>query len=150
MFLFFITLPTSSQSVWLGYVYGIWCHFQQYFSYIMTVSFIGGENRIIQRKPPICCKSLTNFVTTLEISLSVQPWKTSSCFKRCITLKKRRKIHVINSITTRPFRISKINHPLPKNDGNTLWANTCTWITALFIYSWITFNLQNARIVIIH
>jgi hypothetical protein len=22
--------------------YGVWCHFQQYFSYIMAVSFIGG------------------------------------------------------------------------------------------------------------
>jgi hypothetical protein len=30
-------------------------YFQQYFSYIVTVSFIGGGNRII---PPICRKSL--------------------------------------------------------------------------------------------
>jgi hypothetical protein len=30
--------------------------FQQYFSYIMAVSFIGG-------KPPTCRKSLTNFIT---------------------------------------------------------------------------------------
>jgi hypothetical protein len=26
-------------------------HFQQYFSYIVAVSFIGGGNRTIQRKP---------------------------------------------------------------------------------------------------
>jgi hypothetical protein len=26
-------------------------HFQQYFSYIVTVSFIGGGNRSTQRKP---------------------------------------------------------------------------------------------------
>jgi hypothetical protein len=28
-----------------GLVYGVLCHFQQYFSYIVVVSFIGGENR---------------------------------------------------------------------------------------------------------
>jgi hypothetical protein len=35
-------------------------HFQQHFSYIMAVSFIGGG---IRRKPPACRKSLTNFIT---------------------------------------------------------------------------------------
>jgi hypothetical protein len=35
-------------------------HFQQYFSYIVGVSFIWGGNR---RKPPTCRKSLTIFVT---------------------------------------------------------------------------------------
>jgi len=28
-----------------------------------TFSFIGGGNRNTQRKPPICSKSLTNFIT---------------------------------------------------------------------------------------
>jgi hypothetical protein len=28
-----------------GLVYGVSCHFQQYFSYIVVVSFSGGENR---------------------------------------------------------------------------------------------------------
>ena len=37
--------------------------FQQYFSYIMEVSFIGGENRRTRRKPLTCRKSLTNFIT---------------------------------------------------------------------------------------
>ena len=36
---------------------------QQYFSYIEAVSFIGGGNRSIMRKPPTCRKSLTNFIT---------------------------------------------------------------------------------------
>ena len=40
-------------------VYSVECHFQQYFSYIVAVSFIGGGNRIIQSKPPTCRKSLT-------------------------------------------------------------------------------------------
>jgi hypothetical protein len=37
--------------------------FQQYFSYIVTVSFIGGGNESIRRKPSSCRKSLTNFIT---------------------------------------------------------------------------------------
>jgi hypothetical protein len=34
------------KETWLGF--GLWCflgHFQQYFGYIVAVSFIGGENR---------------------------------------------------------------------------------------------------------
>jgi hypothetical protein len=34
--------------------YGVLCHFQQYFSYIVVVSFIGGENQSTQRKPQTC------------------------------------------------------------------------------------------------
>jgi len=42
----------------IGLVYGVYRHFQQYFSYIVTVSFIGGRNRSTWRIPPTCCKSL--------------------------------------------------------------------------------------------
>jgi hypothetical protein len=31
-------------------VYGAWRHFQQYFSYIMAVSFIGRENHLLVEK----------------------------------------------------------------------------------------------------
>jgi len=41
--------------------YGVYRHFQQYFSYIVAVSFIGGGNQSTRRKPPTCRKSLTNF-----------------------------------------------------------------------------------------
>jgi len=41
--------------------YGVSRHFQQYFSYIVAVSFIGGGNLSTRRKPPTCRKSLTNF-----------------------------------------------------------------------------------------
>jgi hypothetical protein len=34
--------------------------FQQYFSYIVAVSFIGGGNRSTRRKPPTCRKSPTS------------------------------------------------------------------------------------------
>jgi hypothetical protein len=44
---------------------GLWylTHFQQYFSYIVAVSFIGGGNRSTRRKPSTCHKSLTNFIS---------------------------------------------------------------------------------------
>ena len=41
----------------------VWYHFQQYFSYIVAISFIGGGNRSAWRKQSTCCKSLTNFIT---------------------------------------------------------------------------------------
>jgi hypothetical protein len=46
----------------LGLVLSLWClmPFQQYFSYIVAVSFIDGGNQSFQRKPPTCNKSLTN------------------------------------------------------------------------------------------
>jgi hypothetical protein len=37
--------------------------FQQYFSFIAVISFIGGGNRSTGRKPQTCIKSLTNFIT---------------------------------------------------------------------------------------
>jgi len=37
---------------------GVWRHFQQYFSYIKAISFIGGGTRRTRRKPPTCRKSL--------------------------------------------------------------------------------------------
>jgi hypothetical protein len=36
-------------------------HFQQYFSYILAVSFIGGGNWRTWKKTPICRKSLADF-----------------------------------------------------------------------------------------
>ena len=41
--------------------YGVECLFQQYFSYIVAVSFIGEGNWSTGWKPPTCRKSLTNF-----------------------------------------------------------------------------------------
>jgi hypothetical protein len=39
------------------YGYDVNRHLQQYFSYIVEVSFIGGGNRRTRRKPPICHES---------------------------------------------------------------------------------------------
>ena len=54
---------------WISYAtffeggYGASHHFQQYFTYILAVSFIGGGNRSTRRTPQTCHKSLTNFTT---------------------------------------------------------------------------------------
>ena len=52
----------NNVGVWGGggweVVNGVLQHFQQYFSFIMAVSFFGGGNR---REPPTCRKSLTNY-----------------------------------------------------------------------------------------
>jgi len=48
--------PFQTRCTW----YNI-CHFQQYFSYIVAVCFIGGGNWSTRRKPPTCRKTLTNF-----------------------------------------------------------------------------------------
>jgi hypothetical protein len=37
-------------------------HFQQYFSYIVAVSFIDGGNGRTRKKASTCRKSLTNFI----------------------------------------------------------------------------------------
>jgi hypothetical protein len=61
-------------------------HFQQYFSYIVAVSFISGENLEYQektrRQPPTCRKLLTNF--NVVSSTSRHEWGPNS---RVITKK---------------------------------------------------------------
>ena len=53
--------------IWLG----LWFLMTLLFSYIVAVSFIGGNYRSTRRKPPICRKSLTNFVTFVIYNLTV-------------------------------------------------------------------------------
>jgi len=48
------------EQLFINLVYDVSRHFQQYFCYIVAVSFIGGEN---QRKPLTCRKSVSNFIT---------------------------------------------------------------------------------------
>jgi len=48
-------------------------HFQQYFNYIVAISFIGGGNRSTRRKPKTYRKSLTNFITKCCIDYT-SPW----------------------------------------------------------------------------
>jgi hypothetical protein len=44
-------------------IYGVLRQFQQYFSYIVAVSFIGGGHQSTRKKPLTCRKSLANFIT---------------------------------------------------------------------------------------
>ena len=56
--------PTLNKVFCIVLFFVWWClklYFQQYFSYIVAVSFIGGGNRRTRRKPLTCCKSLINF-----------------------------------------------------------------------------------------
>jgi len=48
-------------------------NFQQYFSYIVAVSFISGGNRSTSRKPLTYRKSLTDFITWWCIEYT-SPW----------------------------------------------------------------------------
>jgi hypothetical protein len=50
-------------AAFIGLVYGNSRHSQQYFSYIVAVSFIGGGNRSTRRKPLTSRRLLTNFIT---------------------------------------------------------------------------------------
>ena len=38
---------------WFGFVFGVSPYFQQYFSYMVAVSFIGGGNWSTRRKPDL-------------------------------------------------------------------------------------------------
>ena len=46
-----------------GKAYDIQRYFQEYFSYVMAVSFIGGGTRSTRRKPTPCRTSMTNCIT---------------------------------------------------------------------------------------
>ena len=59
----FIEQRRSTWLLWLGLVYGVLRHFQQYLSYIVAVIFIGGGNQRTQRKPLTFRKPLTNIIT---------------------------------------------------------------------------------------
>jgi hypothetical protein len=46
------------------FIFGVERHFQQYFSYIMAISFSGGRSRSKWREPPTIVKQLANFITS--------------------------------------------------------------------------------------
>ena len=47
----------------MDWIFGVYCHFQQYFSYIMATSFSGGRSWSTRREPPTMGKQLVNFIT---------------------------------------------------------------------------------------
>ena len=59
--------------------YGVQHHFQQYFNYIMVVSFIDGGYQSTWRKPPTCRKSLTKWclwhlLSKFFFNLTLESW----------------------------------------------------------------------------
>jgi hypothetical protein len=54
---------TATWAISAYHHYGVYRHFQKYFSYIEEVSFVGGGNRSALRKPPTSRKSVANFIT---------------------------------------------------------------------------------------
>ena len=72
-----IAIP--AHNILLEYSYGVETHFQQYYSFIVEVSFIGGGNRSAWRKPPTCRKSLTNCITQCFIEYTSSERDSNSC-----------------------------------------------------------------------
>ena len=63
---FFLPMFLSCLRLTNTFVFNIWCRVRtplEYFSYMVAINSISGENLSILRIPPICRKSLTNFIT---------------------------------------------------------------------------------------
>ena len=61
------TATYAIRVLWLALL----CLTSQYFSYIIAVSFIGGENQSTEKKPLTCCKTLTNPMQSVPITTKV-------------------------------------------------------------------------------
>ena len=59
--------------------FGLWS--QQYFSYIVAISFIGGGNRSTQTKPLTCRKSLITLSHNVVSSTPRHEWGLNSQFQ---------------------------------------------------------------------
>ena len=57
------TIGLSDYSYGPVWFYGVKCHFQKYFNYIVALSFVAGGNWRTRRKPQTCRKSLKTFIT---------------------------------------------------------------------------------------
>ena len=63
-------------------LFGVWCHFQQYVSYIVADSFIGRGNRRTWRKQPTSRIMLyTSHWSRFELTISVE--KGTDCLGSC-------------------------------------------------------------------
>ena len=103
----------------------LWCfwrHFQQYLSYIVAVSFIGGGNRSTRRKPPTCHKSLTNYIIMLYqtafeniTSVVIGTDCTSSC---------KSNYHMITNMTAPKLNVLQLDISSQKKSiGTVLFGN---------------------------
>jgi hypothetical protein len=88
----------------------LWCltPLSQYFSYIVAVSFIGGGNRSIRRKPPTHRKSLTKLYNIMYTSPRAGFELTSvvigaDCIDSC-----KSNYHIYDHGHDDPFKVFKI------------------------------------------
>ena len=58
-----------------GLVFGVSRHFQQYLSFIVAVSFIGGGNQSTRRKPLTCRRSQIKIEVLGSCSWEIIPYK---------------------------------------------------------------------------
>jgi len=52
-------------------IFGVLCHFQQYFSYIMATSFSVGGSQSTLREPPTMGKQLVNYHLRLRVECTL-------------------------------------------------------------------------------
>jgi len=112
------------QRIYRVMVYGVWPHFQQYFSYIVAVSFICGGNRSTWRKPPTCHKS--NKLYHIMFIEYTSPWTgfelttlvviDTDCICRC-----KSNYHIIATMTAQQ-KLSFTN----LNESMVYWLVTCS------------------------
>ena len=88
-------------------------HFQQYFSYFVGVSFIGGGNQSTLRKPLTCRKSLTNFIMLYRVHLHLSGFELTmlvvigtNCIGSC-----KSNYHTITTTTFSWFCLGRLYVP---------------------------------------
>jgi hypothetical protein len=104
-------LPVNSLLGWVRVQ-----HFQQYFSYIVAVSFIGGGNQSTQRKPPTCHKWLTNLITyqvTDKLDHASSDWQTWSRIKWLTNLITYQVTDKLDHVSSNWQTWSRIKYTLP-------------------------------------
>ena len=57
-----MTSPEKTYLIWFDLIYCGYSRFQQYFSYVMAISFSGGRSRSTRTEPQTMGKQLVNFI----------------------------------------------------------------------------------------
>ena len=101
-----------------GYGYGVKRHFQQYFTYIVMASFIGGWNQNIRWKSPTCCKSLAGY----ELQINMKNMEERNSWKKENTQMLEGK-HSPERMHTRPKH--QLTTSYVHSNKQIIWLNQC-------------------------